>query len=231
MVATWIKIILAVMVILALDLIIRGATQGEILIVDFILLLFQWIVAELALLIHAITHLDEAVTDFRDMIIGVISYLLYWGESLMDAVLFLIRFPFEFIGSVLEDFAGIGMGVGLDFDWLGGFLFDFRTLTFQVAVGDMEQFGAIEDTCGNNILELTLNNTVGLSVFGNQGFSYMKTVTGDNFAWYKTGIEAWSFIIDFDTEISAYFPNFLKIADCINKIRNNFFHVIYVGIF
>lgn len=157
MVALTLKIIIAALILMFLDLLITSYFGGfvtlqgeEFTLLTLLIRLFEILAAFLVLIIHFFTHilqLDVAMQDIQLLIDGIFSVFLWVIGSLIDLLMHVVRIPFIFLTDLLS-LDGIYINFGLEGaiegaeegeadTWaisLGSLLIDLRHLTIVVSV-------------------------------------------------------------------------------------------------
>jgi len=193
--------------------------------ITLLLRLFELLAAFLVLIVHFITHIfdPEAVgKDVALLLEGLVSIFLWVVGGFIQLFLHLLSLPFLILDMLFPD---LGFGVKLDIGnftddllgirvGLGGILIDFRTLTFQVQIGELDPFSILG-------VDLYVSNTIGFSLLGNRDYNQMKTVTGVMMDWYKSDVGAFGIVIDFKDGFYTCFPDvpqlIINIAQCISE--------------
>jgi hypothetical protein len=220
------KVVLIAMLLVFLDLIIQQFTGGEYGIIAVLLLIIRFIIAMLALILHAITHIDQAPQDLLDMITGFISLIVWFLNSLMAILLDIISLPFRLIGGLLATLnppLGLGMGFDLTFyakDWFflddnvsfGGFRVDLTTMTIQVALGD---FNPLKIWLLVRV-DLFISNKFGFSFFGNTSRTYLDFL-GNTWYFYDSNEGALAIFIKIKDGFIVYAPDVAEMGNEINR--------------
>lgn len=156
----WKTVFLAAMVIAFVDALWQGITGGGILLqgdkysfIQLIMLFIRVIVTFLALILHAITHLNQLPQDLDLLIKGFLAILWFIVGSIIDLLLHFIRLPFELIGSWTTTF-----GFYIDLWAFGYIIIDFRSLSIVVTVPNIDT-----DLAG---VYIVCKNTIGFSLLG-----------------------------------------------------------------
>lgn len=172
--------------------------------------IFEILAAFLVVIIHLITHLldpDAWTQDIGLLIEGVISLFIWLVAGFISLFLHLLALPFIILDLLLPN---VGLGIKLNILDFGGILIDFRTLTFQIQIGNFNPFHIpIAE------IDLYIKNTVGFTLLGNEGVPYMKDIFGTNHSWYKSGVGAFGIVLDFKDGFETCFPDVLDIMGCV----------------
>lgn len=220
----WMKIFLLVLGLVFLDLIVQQFTQGEYGIVAVLMLLIRFLLAIVALILHAITHINEAPNDLLEIVTGFISLLVWFLRSIMAILLDVLSLPFRLIGGLLAQLPtplGLGLGFNLSFtkaDWdflpqdilFGGFRIDLQTMTIQVALGEFNPLRIF-------MVRLYLTNRFGFSFFGNSARTYLD-IFGSEWTFYDSNEGALAVYLKIKDGFIIDFPDIAAIGDEINDV-------------
>jgi hypothetical protein len=214
--ASMMKIFLIAMVMVFVDLIIQQITGGDYGIIAIAFFLIRVISAFLVVIVHGLTHWDAIDDDILLLITGIMSLLIWLGDSLIEVLFDLWEIIPRIIGEGLASLSPpLGMGIKIDIKELtgvpiGGILIDFRTITFQITIGDVDGL----DIMG---IKFYVKNVIGFSLFGNQDYPQMRLITGGLVDWYKTGVGRFGIVLDFKDGAETCLPDLVEIGLCISE--------------
>ncbi len=156
------KVLVVAMVIMFIDAIIQDLTGGILLqddtytLVELIFLLIELVLTFMAVIIHAITHLNDVGSDIVILITGLMSLIMFVFGSVIDLLLHFIRMPFEWIGSMVTSF-----GFYIDLWAFGNIIIDFKSLSWAITLPSINE----ANIWGSGVW-IVMENTIGFSLLG-----------------------------------------------------------------